>query len=566
MRPPNLIYALDDRPSPSIGTLLGLQHVSIVAIAFVFPVLLVRETGGTTLEASFMVSMSMLAGAVGVIVQALKRGPLGSGYLCPQVCGPSFLTASLLAAHAGGLPLVLGMTMFAGAFEALLSRVLHKLRFLFPAEVTGVIVSMVGITVIAVAGKNFLGFERGGNAVDPSSLTVAMITLLTMIGLNVWSKGNLKLFCILVGMLVGYGAAMTVGLLPVDELTQPLSQPIVWNPFAHHPGWSFDIALTGPFAVAVLCSMLKSVGDLTTCQRINKTNWVRPDMENIRKGVLGDATGCFAAGVFGGMAQSTSSANIGLSIATKATSRTLSLFIGGILALLAFCPKLAAIFAVMPAPVVGATLFFALSFMIVAGVQIMTSRMLDARKTFVIGLSIIAGLLVDVLPEAFTAVPPILQPVFSSSLSACTITAVLLNLIFRIGIKHSVRITISKNDPIGEIITKFMDKQGAAWGARPEIIARASTAVMEYLEALREAYDPNPATVQVSFDELHLKIQILHQGTPLPIPEQRPTPETLLESEKGMTLMGAWMCARLTDNITSTTFNGQAVVKMHWEH
>lgn len=565
MKPSNLIYGLEDKPSLTVGTLLGLQHVTIIAISFILPVLLVRETGGTPMEATFMISMSMLAGAVAVIVQGLKRGPVGSGYLCPAVCGPSFLSASMLAAHTGGLSLVMGMTLFAGMFEALLSRVLHKLRFLFPAEVTGVIVSMVGITIISLAGKNFLGLEAGGGSVHLPSLAVAGFTLMVMVGLNVWSKGQLKLFCVLVGMSAGYGAAFVSGLLTRADVNMAFSQPLAWNPFSHHPGWSFDLAMCGPFAVAVLCSMLKSVGDLTTCQKINDSDWVRPDMENIRKGVLGDAAGCFSAGVLGGMAQSTSSSNIGLSIATGATSRVISLFTGVVLVVLAFCPKLSSIFAVMPSPVVGATLLFALSFMVVAGVQIMTSRMLDSRKTFVIGLSLITGLMVDVLPEAFAHLPHVLQPIFSSSLSACTITAVTLNLLFRLGVKTSATLEIKPDMAVGQEVVSFMNHQGGAWGARPDVISRATTAAMEYLEALC-GMRGCPASLTASFDEFNLDLTVRHEGEALKIPDQRPTPEMMLESEDGVSLMGAWMCAKFADRISSSRHGDASLVKMHWDH
>jgi hypothetical protein len=70
----------------------------------------------------------------------------------------------------------------------------------------------------------------------------------------------------------------------------------------------------------------------------------------------------------------------GLSVATGATSRVIAYAIGGLLFVLAFCPKLATVFAIMPAPVMGATLIFALSFMVIAGIQIIMSRMLDARR------------------------------------------------------------------------------------------------------------------------------------------------------------------------------------------
>jgi NCS2 family nucleobase:cation symporter-2 len=53
------------------------------------------------------------------------------------LCGPAFFAASVLAAKTGGLSLMWGMTALAGCFQAGLSRVIHRLRALFPAEVTG---------------------------------------------------------------------------------------------------------------------------------------------------------------------------------------------------------------------------------------------------------------------------------------------------------------------------------------------------------------------------------------------------------------------------------------------
>jgi NCS2 family nucleobase:cation symporter-2 len=128
-----------------------------------------------------------------------------------------------------------------------------------------------------------------------------------------------------------------------------------------------------------------------------------------------------------------SSSNIGLSIATGATSRRIAYSTGTILILLAFLPKLSSVFVVMPTPIMGASLIFAVSFMILAGIQIIMSRMIDSRKTFVIGFSIIFGLSVDFVPGLYRDVHPWLHPFFSSSLSLATISAVLLNLFFRIG-------------------------------------------------------------------------------------------------------------------------------------
>ena len=141
-RPANLLYGVDDTPPLWTTLLLGLQHVGIFAISLILPVIVIKEAGLGLEQATRMVSISMIAAGIGVIAQALRRGPAGSGYLCPQVCGPSYLTASILAAKTGGLSLVFGMTLLTGVFEAAFSRVL-RLQFLFPAEVIGLIVAMV---------------------------------------------------------------------------------------------------------------------------------------------------------------------------------------------------------------------------------------------------------------------------------------------------------------------------------------------------------------------------------------------------------------------------------------
>jgi len=151
-------------------------------------------------------------------------------------------------------------------------------------------------------------------------------------------------------------------------------------------------------------------------QKINDAEWKRPDMKNVSKGIFADAVSDMTSGILGGAGQSTSSSNVGLSIATSTTSRVVGYAVGGLLICFAFIPKISSLFAVIPKPVIGATLIFAISFMIVAGIQIIMSRMIDSRKTIIIGVSLIFGLMVDVLPDIFSNVHPWIQPVFSSSL------------------------------------------------------------------------------------------------------------------------------------------------------
>jgi len=382
-RPPGLIYAVNDSPPTWVAIVLGLQHLCVVAISFVFPVVVVRAMGGTAAQAEFMVNMSMLAAGIGTVLQALPRGPVGSGYLCPMVCGPSYLSASILAAQTGGAALVSGMTAFASLFVVGASRVMHHLRILFPTEIVGLVVAMVGLTVLKLSATHFLGLDDAGRIIGPESAIVALITLATMCALSVWGRGFPRLACVIIGMAVGYSAAGVMGLLTREHANEIVSATWIAFPFTDHPGFAFDASMAVPFAVAAVCSLLKNVGDITTCQKINDADWQRTDMVNVRQGMLADGIGCLVGGVAGGHGLSGSSSNIGMSLATGATSRTIAWITGGLLIVMAFCPKLSSIFAIMPDPVIGAVLIFVVSFMVIAELQVARAIQMDlVPKTF----------------------------------------------------------------------------------------------------------------------------------------------------------------------------------------
>ncbi|NOZ13174.1 MAG: xanthine permease [Acidobacteria bacterium] len=563
-RPENITYWVDEVPPPWISLLQGLQHISVYAISLVFPVLIVSTINASKEQAMFLVSVSMIAGGVGVILQAIKRGPMGSGFLIPQICGPSFIPSSLLAVQVGGIPLMLGMTMFAGSLEMVFSRFLRKMRALFPPEVTGTIVTMVGISVVGLAMKNFAGLGGNDTVVEPAELLVSIVTLGTMVGINVWTKGKLKMFSVLVGMVVGYVLAIFTGVISPGALAQIKNASAAWFPFTHHPGWAFRGDMVLPFGIAMICSSLKSIGDMITAQKINDRDWKRPDMENISGGILADGAGCFTAGVLGGMGQSTSSANLGLTIATGVTSRRVALWMGGLLIAGGFLPKISALFAVMPRPLMGSVLIFALSFMVVAGFQIITSRMMDARKTFVVGFSIIFGLSADLTPQIYQNVPHWIHPVVASSLSLSAVLAVLLNLVFRIGIsnKESFRIQVGAGS---EEIFQKMEKLGKRWGARPEIIYR-SVAALDELRSLIESF-PNPSQsfeVNAKFDEFNLDLTI---GVPWKLPEtaagENAAPHDEIPTE---TSLATTMLKRIPDRISFHEDKSGTRIKIHFDH
>ncbi len=546
---------------------MGFQHICIYAISLSFPVIIVREMGGTTEQAAFMISMSMIAGGVGSIIMALPKGPIGAGYLCPPVCSPTNFAAALVASKAGGLTLLYGMTFISGVSEAVFSRIVNRLRVLFPPEVTGLIVAMVGITVIRVACLNFLGLDRTDNVIESSELIVSISTLSMIIALNIWGKGKLRLFCVLIGMIFGYVLSYALGIINDADLAKVRESSLLWFPFTRHPGWSFNTSYLVPYIIVMICSALKTMGDITTCQKINDAEWKRPDMKNVSKGIFADAVSDMTSGLLGGAGQSTSSSNVGLSIATGTTSRVVGYAVGGLLICTAFIPKISSLFAVIPKPVMGATLIFAISFMIVAGIQILMSRMIDARKTIIIGVSLIFGLMVDVLPDLFSNVHPWIRPVFSSSLATATLMAIFLNLIFRIGISKSQTIELEPGVDSSEKIAAFMEKTGSLWGARKEVNDRATSVMNEFLEsATNLGFAKGKIKAGVSFDEFNLDVNMYYDGVLLELPDKRPSEDELLRDESAFTRLSGFIIASQVDKLKSSIEGDKCRIHFHFDH
>jgi NCS2 family nucleobase:cation symporter-2 len=126
-KPFNLIYGVTDKPPVGTAVLLGLQHVFVISVGWIFVVVIVTAFGGTREQAGQVIQIWMIASGVATILQARTKGPVGSGYLCPLSIGPAYITASILAGKLGGLPLLFGLTAISGLFEALLSRLVQRL-------------------------------------------------------------------------------------------------------------------------------------------------------------------------------------------------------------------------------------------------------------------------------------------------------------------------------------------------------------------------------------------------------------------------------------------------------
>jgi xanthine permease XanP len=564
-RPPDLIYAADEKPPLPVTLFNGIQHVGMIAINLIYPLVIFKMAGASVATTIELLSVGLLVLGIGTFLQSSRLSPVGSGFMCPTTFTATYFSASALAVKAGGLPLLFGMTLFAGLLEAVVSRTLSRLRAFLPTELSGLVVFMIGITA-GIAGVRMM-YGAEAPPVREEEWQVASLTLFVMTALNVWGKGPAKMLCALIGLTAGYAAAAAVDLFDATQVASLAAAPWIALPTLKHATWSFDLAIAATFAIASVAAAMKAAGTITMCQRMNDADWVRPEPRTVSRGVLGDGLTTALAGLTGSVGTNTSTPSVGVAAATGIASRHVAYAVGAIFIVLGILPKVAASLAIMPRAVMAAGLLFAACFIIINGLQVMTSRLLDIRRTLTIGLAIIAGAAVDIFPAIAQGAPGGLAPLVASSLAFATFVALALNLVFRIGVKKTVVLKLERDSVGNANISDFLRVNGAKWGARPEIISRASFAANQLVEAVAEnCWAAGPLTLEASFDEFNLIIHASYPGTPMTFPEKRPTEREIIESDDGMSRLAGFMLRHNADRIRSESKGAHAHIWFHFDH
>ena len=505
----------------------------------------------------------MIAIGVATILFCIRSRFVGSGYLCPACYTAIYLGPSLFALKEGGLGLVFGMTMVAGLVQVAIAPILRRLRVLMPSEIAGLVIAIVGLSLAALGVQYMLGITAT-QGIRHDYLVISAVSLATMTALNVWAKGYAKMFCVLIGMAVGYAASAALGVLDFSAAMPSGGVAILRLPSTGFISYRFDILALAPFVVAAFASTLRVMGDVTNCQRINDKDWVRPNFASLAGGVAANGLASIICGLAGSLGPNSYSSCIGLSAATGITSRTVGYVVGVAFIVLALVPAVTVLFAAMPPPVMGAALFFTAAFVFTSGLQIITARMLDARKTMVIGFSFAMAVMADIYHNVFMQAPAVLQPIVGSSLVLGTVCAVALNLIMRVGVRQRVTIKLEAGQHNREAVEQFLTEQGSRWAARRDVVNRAIFGAVQVLEVIGNP--PEGVAIEASFDEFNLDLRMRYEGDPLTIPEKRPSPREILSSDEGERLLAGYLLRRSADRISSTGIGPAAEIHLHYDH
>jgi NCS2 family nucleobase:cation symporter-2 len=314
-------------------------------------------------------------------------------------------------------------------------------------------------------------------------------------------------------------------------------------------------------------SSLDSVAGIVTCQKINQAEWVRPDMNNAGRGILADGVGVALSGMLGTIGTGISTSHIALSSATGATSRRIGLLAALLLLTMAFVPPIAKLLSQIPSPVMGVVLFYAAVFLITSGIVLITTRMMDNRRVFMVGSSIVAGLCVMQFPELVAQSPNWLSSVAGSAFAVASLCAIILNLLFLIGTSRTATIKVKPELVNIQEVRFFFEQSGGSWGARRQVIQRAENAVNELLETLiLMELASEPIDIQARFDEYNLDVAVCYAGIAFSGLDQQPSTEQVHDDDALLMRLPALLICQYADRVAVDTVNHRHRVSLHFEH
>jgi NCS2 family nucleobase:cation symporter-2 len=556
--PANITYGVDTTPPWQITAIGALQVIGVNAPSLLLVVLVATQSGLPAEGVASVIGTTMLALAVGTVFQ-LFRGRFGSGF--PIVASPTsiFLLPGLLAAREGGPALVASMTVLSGILEALFSQIIGTMRPLFAPEIAGLILSLSAL----VLGADSLFELIGPAATDSPQAVVGLATLGLLISLAVWG-GRLKMLTPLLGLAAGYVASAAYGLDPA-AYAMIAHNPWFGLPHIGAAGFAFSWLPVPIYMVATLALVLKQMADTSTFQKLTDVDWVRPDFVTLKGGILANGTANVLAGLSGTVSLAPASSSVGVVAATGVASRMIGVAAAGIYLLLAFMPKVAALLVTMPRAVLAAGMLYTASFILVNGLQIITSRLLDTRRALMIGITMFAGVLSisHRLPVDF--LPPRERALADSPLVVTTLIAMVLNTVFRLGIRRTRRMQVPLEPLELTDVEDFLSRCGAEWAARPEMITRVKFAAAQTLETLGE-FAQGSILLSASFDEFTLCAEIVYTGEPMPLPDRRPNPQAILEDPDATRLLAGWMLRRNADRVQVASDGQRQTLTFMFDH
>jgi len=369
---PILLFGLDDRPPAAQTFTAALAHLlAIVGGIATAPLLIAQGLGLSVAHTTYLIASALIVSGAATFIQVKRLGPLGSGMLSVQGTSFAFVGVFIYAglqlkaqhSDADVLGILLGTAAVGGLVTMALSLVLNHLQRIITLNVAGIVVFLLGLSLVQVAFNNlqFSAAQAIADARSPWWVWAQAGVVIVAIALfssrrNPW----LKLASICLGLLVGVAfAALTGGLsarLPEDLAAFTFVQ------FVPFP-LGFDGLVFVLLLPIFLVTITESIGDLTATAVLSRQpTQGEPYWRRVRGGVMADGFNTTLGALCGTFPNTTFSQNNGVIRLTGVASRFVGMLLAALLLLLGCIPLVSALFQLLPGGVLhGATgLMFAM--------------------------------------------------------------------------------------------------------------------------------------------------------------------------------------------------------------
>ncbi|MDX8351854.1 nucleobase:cation symporter-2 family protein [Cognatiyoonia sp. IB215182] len=411
---------------------LGLQHVLGMFASNVTPAIIVGQAAGLAFgspDLVYLIQMAMLFAGVATIFQTIGIGPVGSRL--PIMQGTSFAFVGVLSGVAATLGLGVALTacIIGGIVHFCLGAVIKKLRWLFPPLVTGLVILAIGLYLIPVAIK----YAAGGASVSQMEAesfgslrhwSVALTVVIVTLAMKFYVKGPASNAGILIGLLAGYALAFALSMVDFAPVARAswLStiQPL---PF----GFEFHLGAVIAVTLVSIVSAVETVGDVSATAKAGAGRQAT-DAE-ISGATYADGLGTAMAGLFGSLPNTSFSQNVGIVGMTGIMSRHVVTIAGIIMIVCGMVPKVGAVIAAMPLPVLGGGVIVMFGMVAAAGLNVLSEEKMTRRTMIIIAVSLTFGLGLNLVPTAVQYLPDTIRVLATSAVAPTAMMAILLNLI-----------------------------------------------------------------------------------------------------------------------------------------
>ena len=384
---------------------LGIQHVlAMFAGNITVPIIIAGIFGQTPEQKIFLIQMALFVAGVATVIQTVGYGKIGSRL--PIIQGTSFAFIPVMAPFAkAGLGAVFTAAFIGGIFQMWIGRILKPIRHLFPPLVTGIVVLMIGVSLLKVGfmyagGGGWLLNNKPEVFGNSNHLIISFTVLIVAIWANQKGKGMVSSASILIGMVAGYIVAMMMGMVNYGKIAGA-----DWFAFPMPLQYGIEFL---PGAIILMLFMaivttIETIGDISATT-MGGANREATDKE-LSGGIMADGLGTAFGSLFNAMPNTSYSQNAGLVAFTGVISRHVGTVAGVILILMGLFPKLGGIIAAMPESVIGGAAIIMFGLITSAGIKLVAQSEMSQRNLLILGLSLSFGIGMSLLPQFVAHIP-----------------------------------------------------------------------------------------------------------------------------------------------------------------